>query len=316
MPSERTDAPRSFTERVRCPICEVDTYEVLALARYPEGLDEKGFLDIYRSSSDHELLDQLVRCRCGLVYTNPRVRSDIILESYANAVDPTFTQQNLQRIRTFRRSLRAVCQRVAWEPSMKKRILDVGCAGGAFMKAAHDLGFSVVGVEPSGWMCEFGRKAYGLDLRAGTLDDHRFADAEFDIVTLWDVLEHLDRPAEVLLECGRILKNDGLLIVNYPDYSSLMRRLLGSKWPFFLSVHLFYFTPETIARLLAKTGFEVTRRWPYWQTLELGYALKRAASRFPILGTVQRLISAVGLGAVPFLYQMGQTTLVARKHAG
>lgn len=303
-----------FLDRVRCPVCEQDAYDVLEPARYPEGVDEERLLEIYRSSTDEGRLDQLVRCRgCGLVYVNPRVRSDIIRRSYEGAVDPAFVSQNAPRVRSFARTLRGVCRSLGWTPSPDRRVLDVGCAGGAFPKAASDLGFSVVGVEPSRWLVDYGRRTYGLDLRAGTLAEQRFEDAGFDMATLWDVLEHLDRPVELLAECRRVLKPEGVLVLTYPDYASVARRLLRSRWPFFLAAHLYYFTPDTLVRLLRRTGFEPVLRRPYWQTLELGYVLKRAASVVGAFAPLGRLVEAAGAGALPVRYQMGQTLVVARR---
>lgn len=304
----------AFTEKTVCPLCGYETYSVLRDAEYPEGVSTDELLKTYSSSSDHVLMDQLVKCqRCSLAYLNPRVRSEIILKSYSEAVDPTFVQQNQFRISTFRRSLEEICRRHAVTPSVDLRVLDIGCASGAFLKAAKDLGFSTVGVEPSRWMCEFGRREYDLDLRPGTLEEHRFQDREFDIVTLWDVIEHLVDPKKILRESLRTLKPDGLLVINYPDYGSLASRLLGWKWPFLLSVHLTYFTRTTIRRLLQECGFEVLEIRPYWQTLELGYVMQRAAPYFGFFRWIEKVVRAMGLGKFPFTYQVGQSMVVARR---
>lgn len=301
-------------ESAPCPVCGEVAHDTLEPARYPEGAGEERLLEIYRSSGDEGRLDQLVRCRgCRLVYVNPRVRSDIVRRAYEGAADPAFVSQNAPRIRSFGRTLRGVCRALGWTPSPDRRVLDVGCAGGAFPKAAADLGFSVVGVEPSRWLVDYGRRTYGLDLRAGGLAEQGFEDASFDMATLWDVLEHLDRPAELLAECRRVLKADGVLVLTYPDYASLARRLLGSRWPFFLAVHLYYFTPDTLGRLLRKCGFEPVHRRPYWQTLELGYVLKRAETVVRAFGPLRRLAEAAGAGSLPVRYQMGQTLVIARR---
>src|SRR4051812_18886481 len=84
-------ASKSLTETTPCPLCRSRKFEVLVPARYPENIPESELLKIYHSSSDRTLMDQLVRCEdCALIYLNPRVRSDIILDSYSSAVDPVF----------------------------------------------------------------------------------------------------------------------------------------------------------------------------------------------------------------------------------
>jgi 2-polyprenyl-3-methyl-5-hydroxy-6-metoxy-1,4-benzoquinol methylase len=259
-------------------------------------------------------MDQLAECsKCGLVYLNPRIRSDIILESYSNAIDPLFVSQNLQRIRTFRKVFRHWLKKERITPSHEKRLLDIGCASGAFLKVANDLDFQVVGVEPSSYLCEFGKREYNLDLRPSILQDQEFKDNEFDIISMWDVIEHLDQPGKVLEEIHRILKPDGKLIINYPEYDSWPRKLLGYKWPFFLSVHLYYFTPETISHLLKNCGFRTKHCEPYLQTLELGYVLKRAGQIFTPFKWVEHVVKSIGLGRVPITYYIGQTLVTAVK---
>ncbi len=175
------------------------------------------------------------------------------------------------------------------------------------------MGFSVVGVEPSKYLCEFGQREYGLDLRQGTLHEQNFFEGEFNIVSLFDVIEHLDQPGYVLDEIKRILHSDGQLIINYPEYNSWPRKLMGVKWPFFLSVHLFYFTPKSIRQILEKHGFLVVRLEPYYQTLELGYILERAGQIFPLAKWLEKAVKILGLEQIPFTYYIGQTLVTAKK---
>jgi hypothetical protein len=90
--------------------------------------------------------------------------------------------------------------------------------------------------------------------------------------------------------------------------------LLGKNWPFLLTVHLYYFVPETMKKLLTRTGFEPLRFRPHLQTLEMGYVASRAS---PFLGKMggaaTGVIRSLGMGRLPFHYWMGQTLVVARK---
>ncbi len=304
----------SLLEEVPCPLCGSREATVLRPPRYPESFSEDQLAEVYRASSDHSLVGQVLRCECcALAYISPRPRPDLILAGYSQAEDPQFIRQNALRVRTFTRNLLRLARRLGLKPGPDVRVLDVGCAGGAFPKAAADLGFSVVGVEPSAWLCEQGRRLYGLDLRPGVLADQDFAPESFDVVTLWDVIEHLADPREVLQDIHRLLRPGGHLILNYPDYRSIVGRLLGRKWPFWLDVHLLYFTRRTIGELAVQAGFEVVRFSPFWQTLQVGYVLQRAGAYFRVFGWLGKLVSLVGLGRLPITYNMGQTTLVARK---
>ena len=104
---EIMDQPdNSKLEEIPCPVCRTKKYTVLQPSQYPSGLSNENLREVYLASSDRVLMDQLVQCRsCSLVYLNPRIGQEIILSGYKNAVDPTFTGQNAQRIKTFKRSL-------------------------------------------------------------------------------------------------------------------------------------------------------------------------------------------------------------------
>jgi len=310
----------ALLEQIECPLCNSSDYELMRAAAYPPEVTRQDLLSVYSAASEEKLFDAIVQCReCSLIYLNPRVRADIILESYSSAkrpaTDATFVRQNEHRVATFRRSLRHLIKAYGLAPSRSSYVLDVGCASGAFPKAAHDLGFTAIGVEPNRWMAERGRRVYGLDVRTGVLEDQDFGGRKFDLITLWDVIEHLVNPCEIVSIIGSHLKDDGLLVVNFPNHDSLARRLLGQNWPMYANVHLTYFTSKTMTRLLAKMGFQVIRIRPFYQTLELGYVLKRAAAKFRVFGPVERCIAGTAAYHLPMTYNIGQSFLVARKQA-
>lgn len=194
-------------------------------------------------------------------------------------------------------------------------MLDVGTAGGAFLGVAKERGWEVVGCEPNKWLAEWGSDHYGIRIQPGTIFDMDLQDDSFDVVTLWDVLEHTPDPQAVLRECKRVLAPRGMLLVNYPDIHSSIARLMGRKWVFLLSVHLYYFTAETIGKMLNQVGFEMVHKKRHWQSLELGYILFRMkpyAAWLSNLGT--KLVEALGWERVQIPYWMGQVLVLARPH--
>lgn len=298
-------------ESVACALCGEEAFEVvLPSLRTPGEAIDLG--TVFRSSGDEPLKDQMVRCaRCGLLYVCPRLREDLVLEGYEDARDETFVSQAAFRERTFARCLDRV-ERAARPPG--RRALDVGAAGGSFLAVARGRGYQVSGCEPSAWMCEFAREHYGIELHRGTLFDLPLKEGSVDLLTLWDVLEHTADPKAVLERSQTLLAPGGVLALTYPDYGSLPARLLGRRWPFLLTVHLYYFVPETMRALLERTGFEPVVFRRHIQTLEMGYVASRAE---PYLGPVgrpfTRVVRAVGLGRLPFHYWVGQTMVVAKK---
>ncbi len=308
------ESKESLFKTVVCPVCESRTFAVVREGSFPEELSEAFLSQIYRSSSDSALFEQVVRCTdCEAVYLNPRLNPERIVGSYAEGEDESFIAQDASRLRTFEKALKRFARDYTLPLTNKTKVLDIGCAGGAFLLAAENLGLEAVGIEPNRWMCDYARTKHGLDARPGVLADHHFASGTFDLITLWDVIEHVPDPSFELKEISRILKPGGLLVVNYPDYRSLPARLLGKKWPFWLSVHLTYYTPKTIQRHLAHFGFEIESIQSHWQTLELGYVLHRAAPYIGIAKGAKRAVDKMGLSNLPLTYWMGQTQVVARK---
>lgn len=308
MMSDLSKTYQSMLENVPCNLCGSDDFSVVYPARYQDARPE-AIMETFRSSGDEVLVDQLVRCRqCGLQYLNPRLKSDVILEGYREGIDETFVSQNAARERTFAKSLQTI-ERL--KPS-KGRLLDIGTASGAFLGIAHQRRWDVLGCEPNRWMAEWGSSHYGIDIQPGTIFDLSLPAAEFDVVTLWDVLEHTPDPRAVLKECRRVIKPGGLLLVNYPDIRSLVARFMGRKWVFLLSVHLYYFTPATIQAMLTGTGFKVSHFKRHWQSLELGYILFRMQPYIPGLSRLgTRIVSSLKIQHLQIPYWMGQMLVLA-----
>lgn len=144
------------------------------------------------------------------------------------------------------------------------RLLEVGCAGGYFLKAAQARGWQPVGVEYAGEAARFARERLRLDVRSGTLEDAGFADGSFDAVYMGDVLEHVTDPMATLASVRRVLRPGGVLALAGPiTIHSLDRRF--ARWVYaklgrvrvmrLPPYHLLEFTPKTLAGAFRRAGF-------------------------------------------------------------
>ena len=300
-------------ESVPCAVCGADEFAVVVPSRRDPS-QQIDLATVFRSSGDEPLQDQMVRCTsCGLCYVRPRLKWELILEGYRGGTDENFVSQIAFRERTFRKCLDKI-ERAA--PLGGKRVLDVGAAGGSFLAMARGRGYEPLGCEPSTWMCGFAREHYGLELFPGTVFDMPVEPGTVDLLTLFDVIEHTPDPQAVLRRAYELLTPDGVLAMSYPDYGSLAARMLGSRWPFLLTVHLYYFTPATMTALLRRTAFAPLGYTPHLQILELGYVGQRAAPYLgPLAPVVTGPLRVLGLSKLPFQYWVGQTMVVARKSA-
>lgn len=149
------------------------------------------------------------------------------------------------------------------------RLLDVGCAMGIFLSMAKERGWEVFGVDISDYAISFARERFGLSCFVGQLKDANLPDKHFDVITLWDAVEHFENPLEELKEIKRVLDDDGIILFDTPNVDSLMRlfahwiyRATGGlfKYPvkkLYHQFHLYYFSPRTLRMLLDKAGFEI-----------------------------------------------------------
>lgn len=305
-----TDAETPALEHVVCNLCGADDPETVYEARYQPG-QPRDLVRTFRASGDELLIDRLVRCRrCGLEYVSPRPAAGDIVDAYSQGDDPAYVSQVEARQRTFDAALARIEE---MQPG-KGRLLDVGTAAGAFLAAARARGWEAEGCEPNRWMAEWGARQYGVVIRPGELFDQDYPPETFDVVTLWDVIEHTPDPSRVVRRIGELLKPGGLVIINYPDRGSWIATLMGRRWPFLSSVHLYYFKRDTLAKLLEGQGFEIAQLRPHFQWLELDYLLSRGDVISAALSRWSRAIaSPLGIGHRQVPYWIGQTFVAARR---
>ncbi len=160
-----------------------------------------------------------------------------------------------------RRRLAAIA-RLLQAPPSQIELLDVGCSSGAFLMVAAREQFVVRGVEPSPLAAATARSA-GLDVFNGLLHEAQFADASFDAVTLIELVEHVIEPIELFRECHRILRPNGVLLLNTPNAASWTARFMKQRWDGFslrnMGGHISFFSARSMRVLAQKSGFNIAQ---------------------------------------------------------
>ena len=273
-----------------------------------------GNQELYSSSSSYKLFDQLVKCSvCTHVMTNPRLETEDLIASYSNALDKKHHLQNELRITSFEYALKKITKKLGIRVDDENiNAIDIGCASGAFLLAASRLtNWSVEGIEPSKQLAEFGIKQYGLKIKQGLFQIEDYRNKRLDVISLWDVLEHVNEPGQLINNIADSLNGGGYLIINVPNLDSVFARLLGYSWPFYLAVHIHYFNNQTMKKILSKHDLDICYSKAYFQKLGLGYVIYRMSKSLSLELEFNRFFKL--LDVIPIWYNMGQTTFVARK---
>jgi len=262
-------------EHVLCDLCGSDDSRVRFPSTLPDGA--AGDLSAFQcTSSGYGKHHTIVQClKCGLVYANPRYNSGETLTKYETVEDPLYVEEREGRVLTFERHLRPLED--IMPPGDGRRLLDVGCHVGVFVEIAARHGWDAWGVEPSHWAAAYAQQA-GLQVVEGTLATAGFDAASFDVVTMWDVIEHVEQPSVEVRAAFRLLKPGGLLVIHTMDLNSLFARLMGQRWPWLMEMHIYYFTRRTLAMLLERVGFQILSVRPQGRYLRLGYLATRIAA--------------------------------------
>lgn len=153
-------------------------------------------------------------------------------------------------------------------------MLDIGAATGFFLQIAVQRGWSAVGVELSDYAASAARSK-GLDVRTGSMAQLAADPESMDVITMWDVIEHVPDPRKALADARKLLKPGGILALNTPDSGSLFARTLGGRWHLIIPPeHLCLLNRHSIARLLEASGFEVLRRTNIGKWFSVAYVLQ------------------------------------------
>jgi len=218
-------------EYVNCNLCEVDHSELLF------------------TKNNYKL----VRCKkCGLIYINPRIAGERLKDSYAGDYSLGYIAKKASK----RRRAKGIVKRI-FKFKKQGKFLDIGCSAGFILEAAREKGFEVFGVEISPHALKFAREELKFDIFEGYLENAHFPDGFFDVITMYNLLEHVPDPAKFLKEVSRIAKEGSLIEIWTPDIGHRRARKMGSNWNNIFPEHLYYFSLDTLKRALEKAGLNI-----------------------------------------------------------
>lgn len=240
---------------------------------------------------------RVVRCRgCHLVYVNPRPDLKALESQYSIA---TYVEHQEERAddASWHPAALARLALVERHQPHKGTLLDVGCSTGWFMNAASIGGWSVTGIDVSASAVARDRSR-GLDAHVATLERHNLARGSFDVITMFDSIEHMPSPMRALRAARELLRENGLLVITTPNVDGLLPFLIYQLFGRTMGLwehptppgHIYQFSGKTLAAALHRAGFDEifrqTERIPLDHTVSelenvLVDALKRRGHRPP-----------------------------------
>jgi len=138
-------------------------------------------------------------------------------------------------------------------------LFDLGAGWGHFLLAGKQLGYSVYGIEISKNPYLYAKNDLGLPVDHIDFFNLEKEKESFDIITMWDVLEHVDEASRMMEKCSGLLKKDGYIIIQVPQIDSFIARKRKEKWNMMGLDHVNYFSKKTISILLSRHGLEVVK---------------------------------------------------------
>jgi len=259
---------------VPCPLCDSTEHELVMLAR-----DR-----LFARAGTYPL----VQCvHCGMRYLSPRPTFEALAEHYPESY---FIYQRVEDLPAFTRSMARTYSSLRWRDSLNRlekalgplsadtKMVDVGCGLNDYLATLQRLrGVQGIGVDFKAEVAAYVRDTLNMPCRTGTLVDAAFPDAEFDLVSMNEYLEHEPNPRQTLIEARRITRPGGHVLIEVPYIEGWPAKLFGSRWSQIDAPrHLMHFTRATLGEMLRRSGYELVHTATFQIPYVIGFSALQA----------------------------------------
>jgi SAM-dependent methyltransferase len=291
-----------------CPLCGGEDARVLVEATLDEAkLTASAFASRKLPEYMHS---RMVECKlCGMLYANPVLRQEALAEAYKEASFDSGAESRLAA-ETYRALL---APHLDVLPN-RESALDIGAGDGAFVEKLLALGFKdVVGIEPSEAPIEAAKPAIRGYLKCGIFVAEQFAPESFDLITCFQVIEHVWDPVKIARDACALLKPGGLFVIVAHDRRAFSARVMGTKSPIFDIEHLQLFDGPTGSALLRNAGFDSVTARSVRNRYPINYWIKLFPFPKPAKAAVRWIAQTSGAGKLLLSLPAGNLVIVGRK---
>jgi 2-polyprenyl-3-methyl-5-hydroxy-6-metoxy-1,4-benzoquinol methylase len=234
-------------------------------------------------------------CRdCALIFQYPPPDGSAMQayadEQYASGLYRDYVEARPMKLMHFRRRLESL------QPLLQTgRLLDIGCSCGYFMEVAAERGYDVHGVEFSSTAISAAADTVRPRILQGMLEDMPHNQkGTFDVVSAFDLIEHIDQPTPFLRSVAEFLRPGGKVVICTPDSEHFLRYVMGSRWPMLQPMqHLSIFSRRSLRTALEQSGFTDVRMGTAYKTLSAAYLVDQIRTLNPVLSKAMRACLSV-----------------------
>jgi 2-polyprenyl-3-methyl-5-hydroxy-6-metoxy-1,4-benzoquinol methylase len=204
----------------------------------------------------HKCLD------CGYAFVYPQPTKEHLEKVYSDSEYHKFSTNNNHKTQTINKGLlKRSRSRIRWLSKFITRgdVLDIGCAGGEFIYVANENGFNASGFDISENAVQFFNDTATTEIYTKSLEKLITKDIRFDILALWEVIEHVIDPGGFLEQCKQLLNPNGYIALSTPNQRNYHAIIHGDNWKGYIDgpEHLHFFNPGTLSSLLVKHDFKI-----------------------------------------------------------
>ncbi len=212
---------------------------------------------------------------CGVQFMYPQLNdkeiNTLYSETYYKSWGIAGTTENessrQMKIATFLLRLKLINKYV-----LAGKVLDVGCATGYFLEAAITLNYEPYGIELSEYSSSIAKNKFGNSaIFNGKLENCNFDDNMFDIISMFDLIEHVRSPYQTLIKTSALLNTNGIIIITTPNNSSISNKLMGKKWTHYKLEHFYYFNLKSLTSLAEQCALKIIYSENSKKALNLNY---------------------------------------------
>jgi SAM-dependent methyltransferase len=273
---------RDFIAR-DCPLCGSAKFNVFA----DSNIRAQEFTELAFASRKlpEYMHPRMVRCfSCELLYANPVLNPSVLGAAYKEAAFDSQRESKLASI-TYRALIETKINHL-----VRGSALDIGAGDGAFLEQLVNLGFhEVIGVEPSDAPIAAASPSTRKLIRHGIFRGGEFQDETFDLVTCFQIMEHVPDPLLMTRDIFALLRSGGMFFAVVHNSRALSARLLGTKSPIFDVEHLQIFHRETVVQLMHRAGFTDIAVCSIWNRYPAEYWIRL----FPFPGAVKKALMSL-----------------------